>query len=96
MHVALSKDLTPAERRKLIELLKAGLAEHEINATVELERSGLRGRYRLFVTSPDFKKLAESERQDILWRVLRERWTREDQLRITLALASAEPTADAG
>ena len=94
--MALTKNLTVAERRKLILAVKAGLAEQRIDAQVDLEKSGLPGRYRLFVVSSDFRKLAEAERQDILWRVLREKWTREDQLRITLALTSAEPAAEAG
>jgi len=70
-----------------------GLDEHDLSATVELEASGLPGRYRLYVVSDDFTNLLESERQDIVWRVLKERWSREDQVRITLSLMLTEREA---
>jgi hypothetical protein len=70
-----------------------GFKELRLRTKVELERSELPGRFRLIVTSPDFDKLLESERQDLIWRVLRERWSRDDQLRLTLTFGLSEKEA---
>jgi hypothetical protein len=74
----------------------AGFAEHKLKAKVELADSGLPGRYRLFVISADFRRLTEAERQDMIWRILKDRWARDDQLRLTLTLALTPDEARAG
>lgn len=79
---------------RLQESLASQLAEAGFEVIVELEESGLRGRYRLFVISNDFERLLELERQDIIWRALKEVWPREDQLRITLSLALTRAEAE--
>jgi hypothetical protein len=64
-----------------------GLEERQFKVEeVSLLKSGLVGRYRLIVVSPEFKSLPEGERQAVLWNVLKENWERQDQLRLTLCL----------
>ena len=84
--MAKKENLTSGARKKLEAKVAKALKEHGYKARVELEPSGLPGHYRLFVVSPDFQKLSEAERQDILWRILKAEWGRGDQLRITLSL----------
>jgi len=91
--MAPTKNLKPGQMNKLKASVRSGLREHRIKAKVDLEPSGLPGRYRLYVVSKDFARLQEAERQDILWRVIKDCWTREDQLRITLSLALTEKEA---
>ena len=91
--MAAQPSLTTEQQDRLRGELTNGFAEREINARVELEESGLPGRYRIYITAPEFEQLTEVERQDVLWQILRERWTREDQLRITLALTLSQQEA---
>lgn len=70
-----------------------GLKERGIRAEVELEKSGLPGKYRLYVISDDFEGLLEAERQSVIWKVLEETWPRADQLRLTLTLALTKAEA---
>ena len=91
--MAKKQDLTSRARKQLETKVAKALGEHGYKAKVELEPSGLPGRYRLFVVSRDFEKLSEAERQDILWRILKAEWDRGDQLRITLSLVLTEKEA---
>lgn len=91
--MAKRQNLTTGARKKLETKVVEALAEHGYKAKVELEPSELPGRYRLYVVSPNFEKLSEAERQDVLWRILRSEWNREDQLRITLSLMLTEKEA---
>jgi hypothetical protein len=91
--MAAIKSLKVGEIKRLKASVVAGLRDYGIKAEADLEPSGLPGRYRLYVVSKDFAKLREAERQDVLWRVIKDRWTREDQLRITLSLALTEKEA---
>jgi hypothetical protein len=91
--MAAIKSLKVSEIKKLKASLVSGLRDYGIRAEVDFEPSGLTGRYRLYVVSKDFDKLQEAERQDMLWRVIKDRWTRQDQLRITLSLALTEKEA---
>lgn len=92
--MASKPNLTNDEVARLTAAVLDGLREREIDGTVELEESGLPGRYRLFVVSPDFDGLLEAERQEIIWRVLKERWPREHQLRITLSVGLSPAEAE--
>jgi hypothetical protein len=85
--------LTGAKLRQLAQAVRGGLAERGLTAKVELERSGLRGYFRLLVTSPQFADLLEAERQEMLWSVLKERWHRKDQLRLTMTLCLSDAEA---
>lgn len=91
--MAAFKRLTSNQKKKLQEALRDGLDEYGIKAEIDLEASAAAGRYRLFVISEDFAQFNEAERQDVLWRVIKERWARQDQLRITLSLALTEAEA---
>ena len=91
--MAAPKRLSATEKKRLERLVVKGLEERQIKAKVDLEPSGLPGRYRLYAVSSSFAKLSEAERQDILWRVLKEQWSRSDQLRITLSVALTDKEA---
>jgi stress-induced morphogen len=91
--MAAKQGLTKKQIENLTKQVVEGFAEQKIKATADLEPSELPGRYRLYVVSNAFEKLSEAERQDILWRILKDRWTRTDQLRITLSLALSEKEA---
>jgi len=87
------QSLAPKKLKELKKLVKAGLSERGIRASIELDPSNALGRYRLYAISKDFISLSEAERQDIIWRVLKDCWSREDQLRITLSLALTDKEA---
>src|SRR5438477_37699 len=79
--------LNSPRKKRLLSAVKAGMEELGFSVMARFDPSALRGRYRLVIVSDDFKRLADAERQDLLWRVLKERWQRADQLRLTLTLA---------
>ncbi len=79
--------LTKAQKIRLRRSLVERLSEAGIDANVQLEDSPLAGHYRLYVIADAFDRLLEIERQDILWRALKDVWSRDDQLRLTLSLA---------
>jgi len=92
--MAAKQALTSKRRLKRERDVVDGLEERGIDANVELEKSGLRGKYRLYVISDDFEKLIEAERQELVWQVLKEKWPREDQLRLTLTLTLTQAEAE--
>lgn len=91
--MAAERGLSAKRQRALKDMVSAGLLERSIHGRVDLQPSGLPGRYRLFVVAPEFAGLAEAERQDTIWMVLKECWPREDQLRLTLTLCLSENEA---
>lgn len=88
-----ARNLTPKKKQLLETSVVDGLQERSIKARAELQASELKGRYQLFVVAPAFGRLSEAERQDVIWRVLQERWAREDQLRLTLVLGLSDREA---
>jgi hypothetical protein len=84
--MAAKQSLTSSRMHRLREALRKGLHELGFDAEVEFERSDAPGWFRIYVFSNHFERFLESERQDILWRVIKERWDREDQLRVSLTL----------
>lgn len=94
------RNLTSADKKDLLKKLRAALTERGIEVSaLDLENSGLSGRYRLYVVSPAFQKLDYSERLSVLSSALEEAWEREDQLRLTLQFPLAPddiPTRDRG
>ncbi len=84
------KSLTTAQRSKLKADLKRALAKRGVTPVdILLEPSGLPGRYRLYVTAEDFRRLDYSERLALVSSALGEAWKRADQLRLTLQFAQA-------
>lgn len=61
----------------------AGLAERGIDAEVSIQPVPDVNMYRVFASSPRFRNLWASERQDMIWKVLEERFNRSDVLRIS-------------
>lgn len=81
------KNLSARQIETLRATLVNGLDERGISElNIKFDPSGLAGRYRLYVISPDFEKLDFSERLNIVSETMRESWPRHDQLRITLLL----------
>ncbi len=92
--MAAKQSLTEQAKLKCEQALVDGLKQRGRHASVELEKSGLPGKYRLFVISKHFEKLVEAERQDLVWQVLKEKWPRKDQLRLTLTLTLTKNEAE--
>lgn len=88
------KGLTGTQRRRLAEAVADGLRERGYDAAVKLQASKLRGRYQLVAVADDFRLLSEAERQDTVWQVLREKWTRAQQIRLTLVAAMTRREAN--
>lgn len=79
------KNLTSRARTALCDALRAGLSERGIDSqSIDLEASGLPGRYRLYIVAPEFANLDYSERLEVVNSVLEERWDRADRLRVTI------------
>lgn len=79
--------VTKNRLRRLEAAVLSGMEERQLKTeSVTLISSGLPGRFRLIVVSPDFDSVPDGERQSIIWGILRENWERRDQLRLTLCL----------
>ncbi len=64
-----------------MKVIGKGLAERKMSAKVEYEKSALRGRYRFYVVSDKFDKLSNAERQDIVWRIIKDNLEPADTLK---------------
>lgn len=72
--------------RRLHAALRRGLAVAGIDASVEIERVRSLRLYRVLVKSPDFDPLSITERQDLVWRIVRQSFTADEQLNISVIL----------
>lgn len=73
--------------RRLRQSLEKGLEQRGIQATVETEAVRFTQLHRALVTSPQFEDMGHGERQDILWRILRDELSPEEQLRVSVVVA---------
>ena len=67
-------------RRTLLEGLKVA----GIRAQVRIQKISGTRLYRVSVIAPQFEKLRPSERQELTWRIIGQRFKPEDQLRISM------------
>ena len=81
--VKTTKTLSPDRLRRA---LKQGLAVGGIRATARIEHvQGLR-LHRVLVTAKEFDKLDPSERQNLVWRIIDQQFSQEEQLQIAMVL----------
>ena len=82
----------PNFQRKIRDVLASGLETAGVRATIRLEKIPGTRLTRVMVTSPIFKKLRHSERQDFVWRIINQHFSPEEQLRIStiMTIAPAE------
>jgi hypothetical protein len=83
---------TESFQKKIREVLARGFETAGIRATVRLEKIPNTRLTRILVTSPTFKQLRYTERQDLVWRMISQHFTPEEQLRIStiMTIAPAE------
>ena len=68
---------------RVVEALREGLGRLGIPAEVEAERVPDVEFSRVYVTAPAFANLWYSERQDLVWRILDEHFSRDEQFHIS-------------
>ena len=78
-----------AFRQKLKSVLLSGLAAGGIKAEVEMESIPGTKLTRVLVTARKFKNLRPSERQDLVWRIVEQHFTPDDQLLISMIMTLA-------
>ena len=78
---------------KIMNAIVEGLEERKIPVKVEYEKSALRGLYRFYVVSDKFDRLSNAERQDIVWRIIKNNLEPADTLRITMVMTLTEKEA---
>jgi hypothetical protein len=77
-------------QKKLHAVLADGLKEAGIRSTtIRMERIPQTRLTRVLVTSPTFKQLRHSERQDLVWRIIGQHFTPDEQLHISMVMALA-------
>jgi acid stress-induced BolA-like protein IbaG/YrbA len=76
--------MTEAQKDTLAEALRRQFA-----ADVDVEQVGPNGRFRFAVMSPQFERMEQLRRQDLIWDVVDQTLPREATLDISLILAFA-------
>jgi hypothetical protein len=72
--------------RRLQETLTRGLATAGIKAKVKTEPVRTTRLHRVLVTAKKFDELAPSERQNLVWRIIGQNFSPEEQLLISMVL----------
>jgi hypothetical protein len=68
---------------RLQSVIENGLRSRNIDATVEIEHVPDVDMFRVLVTTPKFRNLWGSERQGLIWRIIEDAFSREEQYRIS-------------
>ena len=76
-------------QKRLRGVLAKGLETAGIKATIHLESIPHTKLTRVQVVSALFKQLRHSERQDLVWRIINQHFTPEQQLRISTVMTVA-------
>ena len=94
--MAKTRPAPPKFDAKLKQAIREGLARGGIEADISLERIPGTKLRRVLVVSKQFDKMRPSERQDLVWRIVGQRFSQEDQLLISMivTLAPSELTPD--
>ncbi len=72
---------------ELKSVLADGLRKSGIEPTIGFQRVPMTKLVRVMVTAPQFRKMMPSERQDLVWRIVSQRFTPDQQLLISMILA---------
>lgn len=67
-------------------VLRTGLNQAGIKAAIKIETVQGTSLSRVLVTSEQFRRLDPSERQDLVWRIIDQSFSPEEQLRISMVL----------
>lgn len=78
-----NKTLSPDRLRRA---LKQGLAVGGIRATARIEHVPGLNLHRVLVTAKEFDKLEPSERQNLVWRIIDQQFSSDEQLQIAIVL----------
>lgn len=70
-------------------VLSKGLAEAGIQATIRTEAIPQTKLTRVQIVSPTFRQLRHSERQDLVWRIIGQHFTANEQLHISMIMTLA-------
>ena len=81
----MSETLAPVENfgERLEEALRDGLRKVGIEAEVETQPVPTTLLHRAIVVSPQFRELGYMDRQEVIWRILDQFFSRDDQLYIS-------------
>jgi hypothetical protein len=69
---------------RLQEALREGLAQRGIRAEVTAERVPTTRLHRAVVAARQFRHMPFSERQEVVWTILRDRFTPEERLQVSI------------
>lgn len=72
--------------RKLEDTIRTGLRHRGIEADVQTEKVRFTNLWRAYVISDQIEDMSHLERQDLVWRIVRDNLTPEEQLRISMIL----------
>ena len=72
--------------KRLRDTLVRDLAAGGLRAAVATERVPTTKLHRVFVTSPQFKHLSPAERQNLVWRIVRQAFGPDEQLLVSMIL----------
>jgi len=76
--------------------LRTGLAQAGIKARIRIEPVEETSLSRVLVTSEQFCRLDPSERQDLVWRIIGQSFSPEEQLRISMILTLTPDEVNGG
>ncbi len=74
---------------RIRQVLRSGLAISGIKAQIRTEPIRGTKLHRVLVNAPAFKELKFSERQDLVWRIIGQSFSTEEQLKISMILTLA-------
>lgn len=77
---------SPSFARRIRSSLSEELANAGVEAAVETERVPTTRLHRVMVTAKKFGQLRPSERQDLVWRIIKQHFSAEEQLLISMIL----------
>ena len=80
------KSVVKLSPNRLRRTLREGLAVSGIRATAKIEHVRGLNLYRVLVTAKGFDQLQPSERQDLVWRMIAQKFSDEEQLQISIVL----------
>lgn len=82
--------MTPEWLRRLESELPEQLSKRGVSATVESEGVPQTKLFRIYVTSPEFVEMSHMERQDLVWRIIDDILSDDEQLNISMVLTIAK------
>lgn len=88
--MAIKTHIKNGKLEKIRRCMKDGLKEYGVDANVKWKRSGVLGKYWFYAISRNFEKWNHSERQDVVWRILKNNLETPDLVKITMVFTWTE------